>query len=114
MANNDERECSGDCDDVYLAADEYLNLANDQRFLLWGRPVTSETGTETGTETGKAIEPKPKRRCRRPNQLLTTRLVVTELDYGNFEPKIHVEARSCYGNQIGCMYGHAPPSMIRN
>lgn len=43
---------SGDCDDVYLAADEYLNLANDQRFLLLGPPVSSETDIETGAETG--------------------------------------------------------------
>ena len=116
MASNNEGQGSGDCDDVYLTAHEYLSLANDQWLLLLGPPVSSETdietgaetgvetqiGTETGTETGKAIEPKPNRRCRCPNQLLTTRLVVTEVDDGNFEPKLSVEARSCFGNQIGC------------
>ena len=65
--------------------------------------IETKTCTDTGTETGKAIEPKPKRRCRRPNQLLTTRLVVTEVDDDNFEPKLPVEARSCYDNQIGCI-----------
>ena len=77
MASNDEGQSSGDCHDVYLAADEYLNLVDDQQLLFLGPPVTSETdiktgaktgvetqtGTETSTETGKAIEPKPKRRC---------------------------------------------------
>jgi hypothetical protein len=98
--------------------DAYLNLLDEQR-LLQGPPVTSETetdietgpetgaetdtGAETGTETGEAgIEPKPKRQ-RRPNQLITTRLVVTEVDDGNFEPKEPAEARACFGNQIGCI-----------
>ena len=86
-----------------------MNLANDQRLLLLGPSITSETDidtgveTQTGTKTGKAIEPKPKRRCRRPNQLLTTRPVVTEVDDDNFEPKLRVEVLSCYDNQIGCI-----------
>ena len=75
MASNDEGQGSGYCDDVYLAADEFLSLADDQPMLLLGPPVESgtetdiDTGfeTQTGTKTGKAIEPKPKRRCRRPN-----------------------------------------------
>jgi len=111
MASNDEGQGFGDCD-VYLAADDYLNLLDEQRLLLQGPPVTSETETDietgaetqTGTETGEAgIEPKPKRRRRHPNQLITTRLVVTEVDGGNFEPKEPAEARACYGNQIGCI-----------
>ena len=114
MASNDEGQGSGDCDDVYLAADKFLNLADDQRLLLLGPPVTSETDIETGTKTGvetqtntengtkintetgididKAIEPKPKRRCRHPNQLLLTRLVVTEVGDDNFEPNLPMEA----------------------
>ena len=81
MASNDEGQGSGDCDDVYLAADELLNLADDQRLLLLGPPVSyetnietdaesgveTETGAETDIKTGKAIEPKLKRRCRHPN-----------------------------------------------
>ena len=81
MASNDEGQGSGDCDDVYLEAHEYLSLVNDQRLLLLGPPVSFETEletdaetsvetqtcTETGTKTGKTIEPKSKRRCRRPN-----------------------------------------------
>nr|XP_020153332.1 endoglucanase 1-like [Aegilops tauschii subsp. strangulata] len=91
MASNDEVRGSGDCN-VYEAADAYLNLLDEQR-LLQAPPVTSETETdietgaetETGTETDEAgIEPKPKRiRC--PNQLITTTLVVTEVDSGNFD-----------------------------
>ena len=117
MASNDEGQGSGDCDDVYLAGDEFLNLANDQWFLLWGRPVTSETETdietdtqtetgaeietgiengvetETGAETSRAgIEPRAKRR-RLPNKLRTTRLVDVEVDDGNFEPNAPEEAR---------------------
>ena len=64
-----------------------------------------ETGaeTETGTETSRAcIEPKAKRR-RLPNKLRTTRLVVTEVDDGNFEPTALEEARACYDNQVGCI-----------
>ena len=108
MASNNEGQGSGHCN-VYEAADTYLNLLEEQR-LLQGPPVTSETetdietgaetdtGAETGTETGEAgIEPKPKR-IQRPNQLNTTRLVVTEVDSSNFEPKEPVEARTCYGN----------------
>ena len=52
LASNNEGHGSGDCDDVYLAADKFLNLANNQRLLLLGPPVTSETDIETGTETG--------------------------------------------------------------
>ena len=67
-----------------------------------------QTGIETGAETGAAsgsgagVEPKAKRQ-RLPNKLRTTRLVVTEVDDGNFEPKAPQEARACYGNQIGCI-----------
>ena len=116
MASNDEGQGSGDCDDVYRAANEFSNLADDQRLFLLGPPVALETETDietgaetgvetqTGTETGEAgIEPKPKRRRRRPNQLITTRVVVTEVDGGNFEPKQPAKARACYGNQIGCI-----------
>lgn len=111
MASNDEGQGSGDCDDVYRAADEFFSLINDQPMLLLGPPVASgtetdtqtgaetetgaeiqtgiETGTETGAETGAAsgsgasVEPKSKRQ-RVPNKLRTTRLVVTEVDDGNF------------------------------
>ena len=81
MASNNEGQGSGDCDNVYLAADEFLRLADDQRMLLLGPLVASETEidiqtgaeieagaeTETGTETGAAsasgagVEPKAKR-----------------------------------------------------
>ena len=118
MASNDEGQGSGDCDDVYRAADEFFSLTDDQQMLLLGPPVASgtetdtqtgaetETGTETqtGIETGAAsrsgagVEPKAKRQ-RVPNKLRTTRLV----DDGNFEPKAPEEARACYGNQIGCI-----------
>ena len=118
MARNDEGQGSGDCDDVYWAADEFFSLADDQPVLLLGPPVAS--GTETGAETqtsietdaeteigaasgsGAGVEPKAKRQ-RLPNKLRTTRLVVTEVDDGNFEPKAPEEARACYGNQIGCI-----------
>ena len=109
-------------------ADEYFSLADDQPMLLLGPSMASgietdtQTGaeTETGTETqtgvetsaetetgtasgsGAGVEPKAKRQ-RLPNKLRTTRLVVTEVDDGNFEPKAPEEARSCYGNQIGCI-----------
>ena len=75
MASNDEGQGSGDCDDVYLEADEFLSLADDQRMLLLGPPVASGTDTdmqtsdetETGAETsGAGLEPKAKR-PRRPN-----------------------------------------------
>ena len=36
MASNDEGQGSGDCDNVYLAADEFLSLADDQPMLLLG------------------------------------------------------------------------------
>ena len=67
-----------------------------------------QTGIETGAETGVAsgsgasVEPKAKRQ-RVPNKLRTTRVVVTEVDDGNFEPTAPEEARRCYGNQIGCI-----------
>ena len=126
MASNDEGQGSGDCDDVYRVADEFLSLADDQPMLLLGPPVASgtETDTQTGAETetgaeiqtgivtgaetgaasgsGAGVEPKAKRQ-RVPNKLRTTRLVVTEVDNGNFEPKAPEEARACYGNQIGCI-----------
>ena len=101
MASNDEGHGSGYCDDVYLAADTFLSLADDQPMLLLGPPVAS--GTETDTETsGAGLEPKAKR-PRRPNQLMSTRLEVTEMDDDIFEPIAPEEARSCYVNQIGCI-----------
>ena len=54
MASNDEGQGSGDCDDVYRAADEFLSLADDQPMLLLGPPVAS--GTETNTQTGAETE----------------------------------------------------------
>ena len=112
MASNDEGQGSSDCDNVYMAAVEFLREADDQELMLLGPPVTSEieTDIETGaeTETGAAswsragVEPKAKRQGL-PNKLRTTRLVVTEVDDGNFEPKAPEEARRCYGNQIGCI-----------
>ena len=105
-----------------------MSLADDQPMLLLGPLVASgtETDTQTGAETeigaetqtgietdaetetgaasgsGACVEPKAKRQ-RLPNKLRTTRLVVTKVDDGNFEPKAPEEARACYGNQIGCI-----------
>ena len=103
-----------------------MSLADDQPMLLLGPPVASgtetdtqtsaetetgaeiQTGIETGAETGAAsgsgasVEPKAKRQ-RVPNKLRTTRLVVTEVDDGNFEPKAPEEVCRCYVNQIGCI-----------
>ena len=64
MASNDEGQGSGNCDDVYLAVDEFLSLADDQPMLVMGPPVASgiktdtQTGavTETGAETQTGIE----------------------------------------------------------
>ena len=127
MASNDEGQGSGDCDDVYRAADEFFSFTDDQQMFLLGPASGTETdpqtgaetdtqtgaetdtgaeiqtGIETGAETGAAsgsgagVEPKAKRQ-RPPNKLRTTRLVVTEVDDGNFEPKVPEEARVCYGN----------------
>ena len=58
MASNDEGQGSGDCGDVYRAADEFLSLADDQSMLLLGPPVASgaETDTQTGAETETSAE----------------------------------------------------------
>ena len=92
-----------------------FSLTDDQPMLLLGPPVASgtetdtqtgaetetdaeiQTGIETGAETGAAsgsgagVEPKAKRQ-RVPNKLRTTRVVVTEVDDGNFEPTAPEEA----------------------
>ena len=54
MASNDEGQGSSDCDNVYLAAEEFLSLADDQPMLLLGPPVAS--GTKTDTQTGAQTE----------------------------------------------------------
>ena len=54
MASNDEGQGSGDCDDVYQAADEFFSLTDDQPMLLLGPPVAS--GTETDTQSGVETE----------------------------------------------------------
>ena len=62
MASNDEGQGSGDCDDVYRAADEFFSLTDDQQMLLLGPPVASgtetdtQTGAETDTQTGAETE----------------------------------------------------------
>ena len=62
MASNDEGQGSGDCDDVYRAADKFFSLADDQPMLLLGPPVASgtetdtQTGAETDTQTGAEAE----------------------------------------------------------
>ena len=101
MASNDEGHGSGDCDDVYRAADEFLSLADETE-----TGAETETGIETGAQTktgaetsGAGVEPKAKRQ-RFPNKLRTTRLVVMEVDDGNFETNAPQEARACYGNQL--------------
>ena len=45
MASNDEGQGSGDCDDVYRAADEFFSFTDDQQMLLLG----PASGTETDT-----------------------------------------------------------------
>ena len=94
MANNDVGGGSGNCD-IYEVANNYFNYLDEQQLPY--PPVTSEGGTDTGTDAGKlaGTEPQPKR-IRRPNQLSTTRLVVTEVDPGNFEPTELEEVRKCY------------------
>ena len=54
MASNDDGQGSGYCNDIYLAANEFLSLADDQLMLLLGPPVAS--GTETDTQTGAETE----------------------------------------------------------
>ena len=80
MASNDEGQGSGDCDDVYLAADEFLSLADEtETGTETETGIKTDAQTETGAETSRAgIEPKAKRQ-RLPNKLTTTRLVVTEV-----------------------------------
>ena len=64
MASNDEGQGSGDCGDVYRAADEFFSLTDDQPMLLLGPPKASGTETDmqtgaetvTGTETQTGIE----------------------------------------------------------
>ena len=55
MARNDEGQGSGDCDNVYRAADEFFSLADDQPMLLLGPPVAS--GIETDTQTVLRLRP---------------------------------------------------------
>ena len=55
MASNNEGQGSGDCDDVYRAADKFFSLTDDQPMLLLGPPVAS--GTETDTQTGAGLRP---------------------------------------------------------
>ena len=63
----------------------FLNLLDKQQ-LLQGPPVTSRTNIETGAETSGAGVERKAQRQRLPNKLRTTRVVVTEVDDGNFEP----------------------------
>ena len=44
MSSNDEGQDSGDCDDVYRAADEFLSLAYETE-----THAEAETGAETKT-----------------------------------------------------------------
>ena len=92
MASNDEGQGSGDCDDVYWAADEFFSFAVTQTSAETETDAEIQTGIETGAETGAAsgsgagVEPKAKRQ-RLPNKLGTTRVVVTEVDNGNLNQR---------------------------
>ena len=55
MASNDEGQGSGDCDDVYQAADNFFSLADNQPMLLLG-PSGTETDTQTNAETETGAE----------------------------------------------------------
>ena len=61
MASNNEGQGSGDFDNVYLVADEFFSLTDDQPMLLLGPPVASgtETDTQTGAETETGAEFRP-------------------------------------------------------
>ena len=54
MASNDEGQGSGDCDNIYRAAEEFLRDADDQMLMLVGPLVAP--GTETDTRTGAETE----------------------------------------------------------
>ena len=87
---------------------EAKTSAQTQTGIETGAETETGAQTQTGIETGAAsgsgagVEPKAKRQ-RVPNKLGTTRVVVMEVDDGNFEPTAPEEVRRCYGNQIGCI-----------
>ena len=53
MASNDEGQGSGDSDDVYPAADEFLSLADETET---GAETETDAETKTGIETGAQTE----------------------------------------------------------
>ena len=57
-----------------------------------GIETGAETETDTASGSGAGVEPKANRK-RVPKKLRTTRVVVTEVDDGNFEPTAPEEAR---------------------
>ena len=104
-------------EDPIEAANHYFDYLDEHQMGLHGggcgtNPDTdadSITGTRTNTTletsndavvTGKA--PK-KKRIRRPNELGIRQIVVTEMHPKKFEPTAPEEARSCWGNQLGCI-----------
>ena len=100
-------------EDPIEAANHYFDYLDEHQMGLHGggSGTNPDTGTGTGTDTtpetgndavvaGKA--PK-KKRTRRPNELGIGQIVVTEMHPKKLEPTAPEEARSCWGNQLGCI-----------
>ena len=104
MADNDE--AGDEAAHVYFnyLAIQEMGMATDAN--ADGANGTDTDATHTGTEaetatdgTSQASEGKKGKRTRRPNQLGTGRLVITEVAKGDFEPIEPRDVAAKYGNQ---------------
>ena len=106
-------------EDPIEAENQYFDYLDEHQMGLHGgssgmNPNTdADTGTSTGTGTDTTPETgndavvagkAPKRkRARIPNELRIRQIVVTEMHPKKLEPTAPEDARSCWGNQLGCI-----------
>jgi hypothetical protein len=118
MSSHDEAEGSARLEeDPIEAANHYFDYLDEHQMGVHGGGSGTNPDTDTGTSTGTGTDTTPEtsndavvagkapkqKRTRKPNELGIGQIVVTEMHPKKLEPTVPEEARSKWGNQLGCI-----------